>query len=61
MGYRKAVEKLANVAPKRIIFYRDGVSEGQFRQVIEIELPRIKGALFSCVQNKIRAKAFLFP
>lgn len=35
MGYQKAVEKKALPAPKRIIFYRDGVSEGQFSHVLE--------------------------
>ena len=35
MGYQKAVEKKALPAPKRIIFYRDGVSEGQFAHVLE--------------------------
>jgi eukaryotic translation initiation factor 2C len=30
--------------PANIIFYRDGVSEGQFDQVIGIELPQIKEA-----------------
>jgi eukaryotic translation initiation factor 2C len=60
MGYRKEAEKVANPAPKRIIFYRgescpfiirlkwltmytDGVSEGQFKQVLDLELPRLKG------------------
>jgi len=43
-GYRKQVEKKANADPKRMIFFRDGVSEGQFKQVLEIELPRIKKA-----------------
>jgi len=42
--YRKNIEKKANVFPKRIIFYRDGVSEGQFKTVIEEEVPRIKAA-----------------
>lgn len=27
--------------PKRIIFYRDGVSEGQFKQVQKEEVPQI--------------------
>jgi len=31
--------------PKRVIFFRDGVSEGQFSQVIELEVPKIKLAL----------------
>ncbi|KAI0092008.1 argonaute-like protein [Irpex rosettiformis] len=44
IGYRKMVEKVANAAPKRIIFYRDGVSEGQFRQVLEKELPLLQAA-----------------
>jgi len=30
--------------PKRAIFFRDGVSEGQFKQVIDGEVPKIKGA-----------------
>jgi hypothetical protein len=33
-----------NKLPSNIIFYRDGVSEGQFDQVIEIELPQVKAA-----------------
>ncbi|KAJ6597530.1 argonaute-like protein [Mycena vulgaris] len=36
-GYRMTVEEVAefNKAPKRLIFYRDGVSEGQFQQVLD--------------------------
>ena len=37
------VEKKANPSPRRIIFYRDGVSEGQFKTVLETEVPRLKG------------------
>ncbi|KAJ7157556.1 argonaute-like protein [Mycena crocata] len=50
--YREHVEKKTegNRAPKRIIFYRDGVSEGQFQQVLDQELPRIKRA---CATLKI--------
>ncbi|KAI0702894.1 argonaute-like protein [Cytidiella melzeri] len=44
IGYRKNMEKVANTAPKRIIFYRDGVSEGQFKQVLEKELPLLQEA-----------------
>jgi len=46
MRYREVMEKKAGAlaAPKRIIFYRDGVSEGQFKQVLEQELPLIKKA-----------------
>lgn len=44
IDYRKNFEKKqTNQAPKRIIFYRDGVSEGQFKQVLEKELPLIQG------------------
>ena len=32
------------VKPRRIVFFRDGVSEGQFMQVIEQELEQIKAA-----------------
>ncbi|KAG8887352.1 hypothetical protein FRC00_000443, partial [Tulasnella sp. 408] len=28
MRYRKDVEKNANPAPRRMLFYRDGISEG---------------------------------
>ncbi|KAJ7754236.1 argonaute-like protein [Mycena maculata] len=47
--YREMAEKKARgaSAPKRIIFYRDGVSEGQFKQVLEQELPLIKKACAS--------------
>jgi len=43
MNYRSGVEK-KSPAPKRLLFYRDGVSEGQFRHVLERELPLIKNA-----------------
>ena len=44
IDYRTNFEKKqTNQAPKRIIFYRDGVSEGQFKQVLEKELPLIRG------------------
>ncbi|KAG8946717.1 hypothetical protein FRC04_011495 [Tulasnella sp. 424] len=41
MQYRKDVEKNANPAPRRILFYRDGISEGQFSQSKEIEVAAI--------------------
>jgi len=46
MRYRDGVEgkKGASAAPKRIILYRDGVSEGQFKQVLDQELPLLKKA-----------------
>ena len=34
--------KINNIRPQRILFYRDGVSEGQFAQVLEFELAQIK-------------------
>ncbi|KAJ7612202.1 argonaute-like protein [Roridomyces roridus] len=36
--------KLLNRSPSRLIFYRDGVSEGQFQQVKDQELPKIQAA-----------------
>lgn len=33
--------------PKRILFYRDGVSEGQFKEVLEAEVKAIKGIVTS--------------
>ncbi|KAF7301729.1 Argonaute-like protein [Mycena indigotica] len=53
MRYREMVEKkpAGLLAPKRIIFFRDGVSEGQFKQVLEQELPLIKKACASVGAN----------
>ncbi|KAI0314809.1 Piwi domain-containing protein [Amylostereum chailletii] len=53
MKYRQGVEKKANPAPKRILFYRDGVSEGQFQHVLERELPLVQAA---CEKLKIKPK-----
>jgi len=49
-------KKKADIAPKRLIFYRDGVSEGQFKHVLELELPLIKEA---CAELKINPKITL--
>jgi eukaryotic translation initiation factor 2C len=47
-AYRQKVEKVAgNPYPNRIIFYRDGVSEGQFKTVLEQEVDKIKGTPLS--------------
>ncbi|KAI6152116.1 argonaute-like protein [Pisolithus tinctorius] len=41
MKYRRNFEKkTSNIAPTRLIFFRDGVSEGQFREVLEFEACR---------------------
>ncbi|KAF5390572.1 hypothetical protein D9757_002737 [Collybiopsis confluens] len=55
IGYRTNIEKKAPqiAAPKRIIFYRDGVSEGQFKQVLDQELTALKKA---CASLNINAK-----
>ncbi|KAF9464484.1 argonaute-like protein [Collybia nuda] len=55
MRYREMAEKKeqGNTAPKRIIFYRDGVSEGQFKQVLDLELPLLKK---SCMELGIDPK-----
>uniref|UniRef100_A0A453E8D9 Piwi domain-containing protein n=1 Tax=Aegilops tauschii subsp. strangulata TaxID=200361 RepID=A0A453E8D9_AEGTS len=37
-------EKQSKQRPKQLIFYRDGVSEGQFRKVLEDEIPLIEKA-----------------
>ncbi|OBZ76133.1 Protein argonaute-2 [Grifola frondosa] len=50
MDYRGNFEKKAQRAPKRLIFFRDGVSEGQFRHVLEQELPLLQKA---CANLKI--------
>ncbi|VDC01533.1 unnamed protein product [Peniophora sp. CBMAI 1063] len=56
MGYQRAIEKKAQPAPKRVIFYRDGVSEGEFQQVLDEELPQIKAA---CAKRKINPRITL--
>uniref|UniRef100_A0ACD5UZF2 Uncharacterized protein n=1 Tax=Avena sativa TaxID=4498 RepID=A0ACD5UZF2_AVESA len=37
-------QRESNQRPQQLIFYRDGVSEGQFRQVLEKEIPEIEKA-----------------
>ena len=57
--YRKHFEKRqTNQSPKRILFYRDGVSEGQFKHVLERELPLIRGMTST---PSIRMRYFLIP
>ncbi|EIW61996.1 argonaute-like protein [Trametes versicolor FP-101664 SS1] len=51
-GYRNTIEKKAG-SVRRIIFFRDGVSEGQFKHVLEYELPQLRAA---CVQANVQAK-----
>jgi len=53
--YQGLVEK-RKAAPTRLIFYRDGVSEGQFAQVLADELPKIRNA---CRANNIQPKITL--
>ncbi|KAK0482092.1 argonaute-like protein [Armillaria luteobubalina] len=55
MGYRSGIEKKARgmAEPKRILFYRDGVSEGQFQEVLDKELGALKKA---CEELRIKPK-----
>ncbi|EER97198.1 hypothetical protein BDA96_02G314900 [Sorghum bicolor] len=39
-----AFQERSKQRPKQLIFYRDGVSEGQFKQVLEQEIPEIEKA-----------------
>ncbi|KAG8952530.1 hypothetical protein FRC00_006750, partial [Tulasnella sp. 408] len=41
MQYRKEVEKKTDLGPRRILFYRESISEGQFKECKECEAPRI--------------------
>ncbi|CAG8604515.1 4978_t:CDS:10 [Ambispora leptoticha] len=43
--------KASGKKPERILFYRDGVSEGQFEQVLEFEIKAIKEACKSLDSN----------
>lgn len=45
LDYRKNVERAAKPKPIRLIFFRDGVSEPEFKRVLAGELPQIKAAL----------------
>jgi len=56
IDYRRVMEKNPSPPPKRIIFYRDGVSEGQFQEVLNVELPMIQAA---CTDLKIKPKITL--
>ncbi|KAJ7461227.1 argonaute-like protein [Mycena latifolia] len=54
MRYRRQNENIrSNAAPKRIIFYRDGVSDGQFQTSVQEELTQIQAV---CQSLKIRPK-----
>ncbi|WVZ65882.1 hypothetical protein U9M48_015173 [Paspalum notatum var. saurae] len=49
-----AFEKESNKKPQQLIFYRDGISEGQFKQVLEKEIPEIEKhslKLFPCAKK----------
>ncbi|KAK0444183.1 Piwi-domain-containing protein [Armillaria borealis] len=43
MDYRRNVENVKTL-PKRLIFFRDGVSEGEFKRVLDQELPLLQNA-----------------
>ncbi|KAG7099080.1 hypothetical protein E1B28_000955 [Marasmius oreades] len=51
VSYQRKIEKKPNPKISRIIFYRDGVSEGQFAQVLEQELPRIQAGCAAVGMN----------
>ncbi|KAG9122738.1 hypothetical protein FRC07_000750 [Ceratobasidium sp. 392] len=46
--YQRNQEKKTNPGPKRIVFYRDGVDEGQFKRVLKNELPALQRACEKC-------------
>ncbi|QPG94402.1 hypothetical protein C2857_005921 [Epichloe festucae Fl1] len=48
--------KNSNSLPENIVIFRDGVSEGQFAQVIDQELPMIRGACRLVYNNKKQPK-----
>ncbi|KAI0677583.1 argonaute-like protein [Trametes maxima] len=53
-GYRQGVERKQMADPKRIIFFRDGVSEGQFQHVLDFEVTQLRNACRACnVRPKI--------
>ncbi|SJK96831.1 uncharacterized protein ARMOST_00077 [Armillaria ostoyae] len=50
MGYRSNMEKVSTL-PKRLIFFRDGVSEGEFKRVLDLELPELEAACRDAKMN----------
>ncbi|OMO58271.1 Argonaute/Dicer protein, PAZ [Corchorus capsularis] len=54
-----AFYKLARTKPHRIIFYRDGVSEGQFSQVLLHEMDAIRKACNSLEENYMPPVTFV--
>ncbi|KAK0479171.1 argonaute-like protein [Armillaria novae-zelandiae] len=50
-SYHMHMEKKAQAKPERIIVYRDGVSEGQFKEVLDTELAALKAACKSLGVN----------
>ncbi|KAF9441655.1 Piwi-domain-containing protein [Macrolepiota fuliginosa MF-IS2] len=56
ISYRQQKEGAKNPAPRKLIFFRDGVSEGQFDQVLQAELPLIQEA---CRELNIRPQITL--
>lgn len=40
--------RLDGALPDKIIFFRDGVSEGELDRVLEVEVDAVKGARIPC-------------
>ncbi|KAG0302521.1 hypothetical protein BGZ98_007426 [Dissophora globulifera] len=55
----KAFYQTCGRKPERIVFYRDGVSEGQFKEVLETEVQAIKAACVSLDANYKPAITFI--
>lgn len=53
--YRKAT----NTNPERIIYLRDGVSEGQFAEVLRSELPAIRKAAMTITGKPVRISVII--
>ncbi|KAF9257187.1 Piwi-domain-containing protein [Marasmius fiardii PR-910] len=51
MDYRQKIEQKQNVSPVRLLFFRDGVDEGQYQKVKDLELQIIREV---CLELKIR-------
>ncbi|XP_034580987.1 protein argonaute 18-like [Setaria viridis] len=47
-----AFGKVSNMKPQQLIFYRVGISEGQFKQILEKEIPEIEKAWKSLYNNE---------
>lgn len=60
LGAVKAYYRANNVLPKNIVFYRDGVGEGQLRHVYETEVKNVRDKLTTMYEQQGLPLSFAF-